>query len=302
MKANLPQNEPKMLERWEQTGIYEPIRESRKGAPRYILHDGPPYTSGTIHMGTALNKCLKDFIVKSKTMAGFDAPYVPGWDCHGLPIEIKVDKELGGKKLQMKPSDVRAECRKYAQKFLDLQRTQFKRIGVFGRFERPYATMNPQYESVVLKTFYSFYENGFVYKGLRAVYWCMHDETALAEAEVEYENHTSSTVWVKYALLDDPASIDASLAGKKASTIIWTTTPWTLPASMAVAFHPDEEYVALESEKDIYIVAERLWKATADKCGFPDARIIARFPGRALENTWFYHPLLPWERRKILGV
>ena len=201
-----------MLERWEQMGIYERIRSARKGAPRYILHDGPPYAGGPIHMGTALNKCLKDFIVKSKTMAGFDAPYVPGWDCHGLPIEIKVDKELGGKKLQMRPTDVRAECRKYAQKFLDLQRTQFKRIGVFGRFERPYATMTPQYESVVLSTF--FYENGFVYKGLRAVYWCMHDETALAEAEVEYENHTSNTVWVKYALLDDPTAIDAALAGR----------------------------------------------------------------------------------------
>ncbi len=246
MKANLPQNEPKMLAKWEETRIYERIREARKGAPTYILHDGPPYTSGPIHMGTALNKCLKDFIVKSKTMAGFDAPYVPGWDCHGLPIEIKVDKELGGKKLQMRPTDVRAECRKYAQKFLDLQRQQFKRIGVFGRFDRPYATMNPQYESVVLSTFFSFYEKGFVYKGLRAVYWCMHDETALAEAEVEYENHTSPTVWVKYGLIDDPAKIDSALAGKKVSTIIWTTTPWTLPASMAVAFHPDEEYVALE--------------------------------------------------------
>ena len=238
MKANLPQNEPKMLARWEEARIYERIREARKGSPTYILHDGPPYTSGPIHMGTALNKCLKDFIVKSKTMAGFDAPYVPGWDCHGLPIEIKVDKELGGKKLQMRPTDVRAECRKYAQKFLDLQRQQFKRIGVFGRFDRPYATMNPQYESVVLSTFFSFYEKGFVYKGLRAVYWCMYDETALAEAEVEHENHTSPTVYVKYKLLDDPAKIDAALAGKNVSTIIWTTTPWTLPASMAVAFIP----------------------------------------------------------------
>ena len=191
MKAGLPQNEPKMLERWEQMGLYQRIRQARQGKKKYILHDGPPYTSGPIHLGTAMNKCLKDFIVKSKTMSGFDAPYVPGWDCHGLPIEIKVDKELGGKKLEMHPTDVRAECRKYAQKFLDLQRQQFKRIGVFGRFERPYATMTPLYESVVLQTFFSFYENGFVYKGLRAVYWCMHDETALAEAEVEYENHTS---------------------------------------------------------------------------------------------------------------
>ncbi|HUD66503.1 MAG TPA: isoleucine--tRNA ligase [Candidatus Sulfotelmatobacter sp.] len=299
MKANLPRNEPKMLERWEQMGVYERIREARKGAPRYILHDGPPYTSGPIHMGTALNKCLKDFIVKSKTMAGFDAPYVPGWDCHGLPIEIKVDKELGGKKLEMKPTDVRAACRQYAQKFLDLQRTQFKRIGVFGRFNRPYATMTPQYEAVVLSTFYSFYENEFVYKGLRAVYWCMHDETALAEAEVEYENHTSPTVWVKYRLLDDPAQIDAALAGKKVSTIIWTTTPWTLPASMAVAFHPDEEYVALESGGEVYVVASKLAQDVAAKCQLLDPRELAHFPGRKLERLNFQHPFLD---RKILGV
>jgi isoleucyl-tRNA synthetase len=299
MKANLPQNEPKMLAWWEEARIYERIREARKGSPAYILHDGPPYTSGPIHLGTALNKCLKDFIVKSKTMAGFDAPYVPGWDCHGLPIEIKVDKELGGKKLQMRPTDVRAECHKYAQKFLDLQRQQFKRIGVFGRFDRPYATMNPQYESVVLSTFFSFYENGFVYKGLRAVYWCMHDETALAEAEVEYENHTSPTVWVKYGLLDDPAKIDAALAGKKLSTIIWTTTPWTLPASMAVAFHPDQEYVALESGGEVYIVASKLAKDVADKCGLSDPRELAHFHGRKLERLNFQHPFLD---RKILGV
>ena len=314
MKANLPQNEPKMLARWEQMGIYERIRQARKGSEkgRYILHDGPPYTSGPIHLGTALNKCLKDFIVKSKTMAGFDAPYVPGWDCHGLPIEIKVDKELGGKKLEMKPTDVRAECRKYAQKYLDLQRTQFKRIGVFGRFDRPYATMTPQYESVVLSTFYSFYENGFVYKGLRAVYWCMHDETALAEAEVEYENHTSDTVWVKYGLSDDPARIDAALTGKKVSTVIWTTTPWTLPASMAVAFHPDEEYVALEvptsrknGEKwgtqasEVYIVASKLAAEVARQCRLADPRELAHFPGRVLERLNFQHPFLD---REVLGV
>jgi isoleucyl-tRNA synthetase len=299
MKAGLPQNEPKMLERWEQMGLYERIRQARKGEEKYILHDGPPYTSGPIHLGTAMNKCLKDFIVKSKTMSGFDAPYVPGWDCHGLPIEIKVDKELGGKKLEMHPTDVRAECRKYAQKFLDLQRQQFKRIGVFGRFDKPYATMTPQYESTVLETFFSFYENGFVYKGLRAVYWCMHDETALAEAEVEYENHTSSTVWVKYALLDDPAKLDAALAGKKVNTVIWTTTPWTLPASMAVAFHPDEEYVALESGGEVYIVATKLAKDAAEKCGLANPRELAHFPGRKLERLNFQHPFLD---RKVLGV
>jgi isoleucyl-tRNA synthetase len=279
--------------------LYERIRQARKGKKKYILHDGPPYTSGPIHLGTAMNKCLKDFIVKSKTMSGLDAPYVPGWDCHGLPIEIKVDKELGGKKLEMHPTAVRAECRKYAEKYLDLQRQQFKRIGVFGRFDQPYATMTPQYESVVLQTFYSFYENEFVYKGLRAVYWCMHDETALAEAEVEYENQTTPTVWVKYALLDDPAKLDAALAGKKLSTIIWTTTPWTLPASMAVAFHPNEEYVALESGGEAYIVASKLAKDAAEKCGFANPRELAHFPGHKLERMNFQHPFLD---RKVLGV
>ena len=308
MKANLPQNEPKILARWEATGLYEQVREARKGATTYVLHDGPPYANGPIHLGHALNKCLKDFVVKSKNMAGFDAPYIPGWDCHGLPIEIKVDQQLGGKKLQMKPIDVRLECRKYAQKYLDLQREQFKRIGVLGRFDKPYSTMAPEYESVVLKTFYDFFEKGFVYKGLRPVYWCMHDRTALAEAEVEYESHTSPTVSVRYRLQSDPRTIDPALADtrigkdKPVFTIIWTTTPWTLPASMAVAFHPIEQYVALEAADGIYIVAEKLAKAVAEKAGFPDAKTIARFSGRVMENTWFYHPFLPWERRKVLGV
>ena len=308
MKANLPANEPKLLARWEQMGIYDRIREAHKGHPTYVLHDGPPYANGPIHLGHALNKCLKDFIVKSKTMAGFDSPYVPGWDCHGLPIEIKVDQMLGGKKLQMEPLAVREECRKYADKFLDLQREQFKRIGVFGDFAHPYSTMTSQYESVILQTFYKFFEDGFVYKGLRSTYWCIHDETALAEAEVEYENHTSPTVWVKYVLQSEPLLIDPRLddaakdSGKPISTIIWTTTPWTLPASMAVAFHPDEEYVALETETDIYIVADRLWKATAEKCGLGEPPVVARFQGKTLENVLFRHPFLPWEQRKILGV
>jgi isoleucyl-tRNA synthetase len=308
MKANLPQNEPKMLARWEQMGIYDRLREAGRGAPSYILHDGPPYANGPIHLGHALNKGLKDFIVKSKTMAGFDSPYVPGWDCHGLPIEIKVDQMLGGKKLDMQPLDVRLECRKYAEKYVDLQREQFKRLGIFGRWDNPYSTMTPQYESVIVEMLFTFLENDFVYKGLRSTYWCIHDETALAEAEVEYENHTSPTVWVKYRLQSDPRTIDEKLAGRRIasgkpiSTIIWTTTPWTLPASMAVAFHPEEEYVALEAEHDIFIVADKLAKVTAEKSGFAGAQEIARFPGRKLEHAYFYHPFLPWQRRQILGV
>jgi isoleucyl-tRNA synthetase len=315
MKAGLPQKEPKILARWEEQGIYDRIREVRKGAPTYVLHDGPPYANGPIHLGTAMNKCLKDFIVKSKNMAGFDSPYVPGWDCHGLPIEIKVDQMLGGKKLQMKAVDVRAECRKYAEKFLNLQRTQFKRIGVFGRWDRPYSTMTPQYEGAVLDILYRFLENDFVYKGLRSVYWCVFDETALAEAEVEYESHTSPTVWVKYAFAGDPSSIDPALAGRKVFTIIWTTTPWTLPASMAVAFHPDEEYVALDDKVsgEVYIVAAKLARDAAVKCGlgvfFENAESLKNgqvadynlihFPGRKLEYADFKHPFLD---RKIIGV
>src|SRR6185437_6599724 len=299
MKANLPQNEPKWLERWEKMDIYGKIRESRRGAPSYVLHDGPPYANGAIHEGHALNKCLKDFVVKSKTMAGFDSPYVPGWDCHGLPIEIKVDEKLGRKKLEMNPADVRKACREYALKFLNLQREQFKRLGILGRWDRPYSTMDPAYESTIVRLLFDFMENGAVYKGLRPVYWCIHDKTALAEAEVEYEMHTSPSVWVRYRLTSDPSKIDARLAGKNVSTIIWTTTPWTLPASMAVAFHPGLDYVALEKGNAVYVVADALAKATIESCNLTGASEIARFPGKKLEYATFAHPFL---ERQILGV
>src|SRR5882672_378972 len=299
MKANLPVNEPKILARWDEMRLYDKIRQAGSGRPIYVLHDGPPYANGLIHLGTALDKCLKDFVVKSKTMAGFDSPYVPGWDCHGLPIEIKVDEALGRKKLEMAPSDVRQKCREYAQKYLDIQREQFKRLGILGRWDAPYSTMTAQYESVIVRSLFDFMENGAVYKGLRPVYWCIHDKTALAEAEIEYSNHTSPSVWVKYRLISDPAKIDPALAGKKVSTIIWTTTPWTLPASMAVAFHPDLEYVALEHNGELYIVAEALAKATIDACKLEGASIAARFPGRQLEYATFAHPFLD---RTILGV
>ena len=299
MKANLPQNEPKWLALWEELRIYEKIRQARKGDPIYVLHDGPPYANGPIHLGHALNKCLKDFVVKSKTMAGYDAPYVPGWDCHGLPIEIKVDESLGRKKLQMDPLQVRQACRDYAQKYLDLQREQFKRIGIFGRFDNPYSTMSKQYESVIARTLFDFLENGFIYKGLRPVYWCIFDKTALAEAEVEYAQHTSPSVWVKYALTSAPEKIDSALAGKRVNTIIWTTTPWTLPASMAVAFHPELEYVALEQDGQVYIVAQALEAATRENCHLEDAKVVAHFPGKRLEYTTFAHPFL---QRSVMGV
>ncbi len=292
MKANLPQGEPRRLASWEQERIYEQIREVRRDAPSYVLHDGPPYANGPLHLGHALNKCLKDFVVKSKTMAGFNAPYVPGWDCHGLPIEIKVDEQLGRKKLEMPAIAVRRACRAYAQKYLDLQRTQFKRLGVFGRWDQPYSTMTPEYESKIIETFFHFLEKGFVYKGLKPVLWCMHDRTALAEAEVEYDMHTSPSVYVRYRLTSAPEAIDVRLEGKRVSTIIWTTTPWTLPASLAVAFHPDFEYVALEQDGEVYIVAEALAAATRAACGLESAQEIARFPGSRMERVTFAHPFL----------
>jgi isoleucyl-tRNA synthetase len=299
MKANLPQNEPTRLASWAQIDLYELIRKARKGSPSYVLHDGPPYANGPIHLGHALNKSLKDFVVKSRTMAGFDAPYVPGWDCHGLPIEIKVDEQLGRKKLEMPAISVRRACREYADKYLELQKSQFERLGVFGRWSNPYSTMTKEYESKIVEMLFAFLEKGFVYKGLKPVYWCIQDRTALAEAEVEYDMHTSPSVYVRYALTSDPAAIDAKLAGKKVNAIIWTTTPWTLPASLAIAFHPEFEYLALEQDGQTYIVAEALAAATREACGLQAAVEVARFKGAKMEYTTFQHPFL---ERSILGV
>jgi isoleucyl-tRNA synthetase len=299
MKANLPQNEPARLKAWEESRLYDQIREARQGAPRWVLHDGPPYANGPLHLGHALNKCLKDFIVKAKTMAGYDSPYVPGFDCHGLPIEIKVDEQLGRKKLDMPAAEFLRHCRAYAQKYVDLQRSQFIRLGVFGRWDSYYSTMSRAYEARILETFYRFFEAGFVYRGLKPVYWCIHDRTALADAEIEYEQHTSPSIYVRYGLLSDPAAIDPALAGKKVFTIIWTTTPWTLPASLAVAFHPDFEYVALKNGADVYIVAAALAESVRTECKLEEAVEIARFKGTRMERATFQHPFLD---RTILGV
>ncbi|NYF80674.1 isoleucine--tRNA ligase [Granulicella arctica] len=309
MKANLPVNEPLRLAQWQEQDLYGQIRAARAGAEKYILHDGPPYANGAIHLGHALNKCIKDFVVKTKTMAGFDAPYVPGWDCHGLPIEIKVDEKLGRKKLEMDPIAVRRACREYAQKFVDLQSSQFQRIGVFGRWNNPYKTMSFEYEARILESFYDFFEKGFVYKGLKPVYWCIHDRTALAEAEVEYEQHTSPSVYIRYALTSNAKAIHPVLASQNVYTIIWTTTPWTIPASQAVAFNPKMEYVALNTATGTYIVAEALLSTVIVHCNLMSGKnpgepasqsdIIALFPGEVLDRTTYQHPFLD---RTILGV
>ncbi len=300
MKANLPQNEPLRLARWANLGLYELLRTAGRGRPVYLLHDGPPYANGPIHLGHALNKGLKDFVVKSKTMAGFDAPYVPGYDCHGLPIEIKVEEKLGRKRLELPAAEIFKACREYAQKYVDLQTAQFQRLGCFGRWQKPYRTMTRDYEARTLEAFYGFLEKGFVYRGLKPVYWCIHDRTTLAEAEVEYENHTSPSVYVRYPLTSDPGAIAPALAGRKVSTIIWTTTPWTLPASLAVAFHPDFEYVALEVESgEVYIVAAALAEQVTAACQLGPTQELARFKGVMLDRATFQHPFL---ERSILGV
>ena len=299
MKANLPQNEPLRLARWADLDLYAELRKAGAGRPAYLLHDGPPYANGPIHLGHALNKGLKDFVVKSKTMAGFNAPYVPGYDCHGLPIEIKVDEKLGRKKLEMPAPAVLEACREYAQKFVDLQTSQFERIGCFGRWEKPYKTMSRDYEARTLEAFYGFLDKGFVYRGLKPVYWCIHDRTALAEAEVEYAMHTSPSVYVRYRLTSAPEAIDPTLAGKRVSTIIWTTTPWTLPASLAVAFHPDFEYVALAAGEEVYIVAAELAASVITACNLGETSELARFKGSQLDRVTFQHPFLD---RSILGV
>ena len=309
MKANLPQNEPLRLEKWASLRLYEKLRETSAGRPAYLLHDGPPYANGPIHLGHALNKGLKDFVVKSKTMAGFDSPYVPGYDCHGLPIEIKVDEQLGRKKLEMPVPDVLAACRAYAQKYVDMQTSQFQRIGCFGRWDKPYMTMARGYEARTLEAFYGFLEKGFVYRGLKPVYWCIHDRTALAEAEVEYESHTSPSIYVRYKLTSAPEALDPALAGREVYTIIWTTTPWTIPASMAVAFHPDFEYVAFAASGNpktqpspsdpIYIVAAELAPAVIAAGKLGAISELSRFKGSKLEHSTFKHPFL---ERSILGV
>ncbi len=302
MKANLPQTEPKMLARWKSEDLYGAIRAARAGRPAYILHDGPPYANGNLHLGHAFNKILKDFILKSKTMAGFDTPYVPGWDCHGLPIEFKVDQNLGSKKATMSIAAIRAECRKYAAKWVAAQSEQFQRLGVFGRWDDPYLTMSPQYQSVIAGAFVDFLDKGYVYKGLKPVNWCTHDRTALAEAEVEYENHTSPSVWVRFALKSQPENIDPALASQRVFGLIWTTTPWTLPANLAIAFNPKFAYAAAQLENgDVYIVAEDLLNVTAQRCGWKEPKVLAVFPGSQLERAVFEHPFLHRESLGILG-
>ncbi|WP_242392661.1 isoleucine--tRNA ligase [Anaeromyxobacter oryzisoli] len=335
MKANLPQREPEILRQWEEQAIFQrlvALNAGRPGARRFVLHDGPPYANGDIHIGHALNKVLKDIIVKYRNLAGEVADYIPGWDCHGLPIELKVDKELGPKKREMDRPAIIEACRKYAQRWIDKQRTSFVRLGVFGRWATPYETMSRGYEAEIVRCFARAAEKGFLYRGKKPVYWCITDRTALAEAEVEYEDHTSPSILVAFDLVSPLPS--PKLAGRKARLVIWTTTPWTLPANLAIAAHPDFTYVAYDLAGTVLVVAKDLLvpflaevapgelavgdvpaahspeaheaatggggTVLAERLAHPE-RVLASFEGKALEGLRYRHPFMDREGPVILG-
>ncbi len=299
MKANLSESEPKTLAWWDSIGIYKRLREAAADRPLWILHDGPPYANGHIHLGHVLNKVLKDVIVKSRAMLGFNAVYVPGWDCHGLPIEHQVDKELGvdtasvDVRRAMDPVEKRRRCRDYALRFIDIQRTEFKRLGVFGDWDNPYVTMTPAYEAVIAREFGRFVGRGLVHKGLKPVHWCMYCKTALAQAEVEYEDQRTPSVYVKFPLV---GALPGLAGAPNPSLVVWTTTPWTLPANLAVAVHPEEEYVALAlpaadgGRTDTLVVASKLAEPFLLAANLTGARQAGAFPGRALVDLEYRHP------------
>jgi len=302
MKANLVQREPEFLKRWEEMRIYERLLEERKDASKYILHDGPPYANGHIHIGHALNKILKDFVVKSRSMMGYAAPYVPGWDCHGLPIEHQVDKELGEKKRQMTKDQIRKICRKYAERYVNIQRKEFKRLGVFGDWDNPYITMDFKYEADIVRELGKIFEKGYAYRGLKPVYWCIHCVTALAEAEVEYGEHTSTSIYVKFPCRDDFSKAIPELSGvdKPVFVLIWTTTPWTLPANLAVAMHPEFNYVAVDVGDEVWILAEGLADECLNKFGV-EGKVLGRAKGKDFEGLKCSHPFEPRDSVIILA-
>jgi isoleucyl-tRNA synthetase len=291
MKARLPEREPLQLAAWESAGLYRRILDSRADAPLFVLHDGPPYPTGEIHLGTGLNKVLKDLIVKCKTMSGFRAPYVPGWDCHGLPIETKVEKELGGKTSKVSAAEFRAKCREFAARFVEAHKREFRRLGIFGSWDAPYLTMDPGQEASIAGAFIDFLEKDYVYRGLKPVYWCIYDRTALAEAEVEYEDHVSPSIWIKFPLASAIGSIQLS-PGENLSALVWTTTPWTLPANRALAFHPDYEYVVADTSAGKLLVARDRLNAFAGELKIEVGAVHGGWKGREFEGAQFQHPFL----------
>ncbi|MFP3929195.1 MAG: isoleucine--tRNA ligase, partial [Desulfobacteraceae bacterium] len=302
MRANLVKKEPEMIEKWEREDLYGMIRAASVGRKHFTLHDGPPYANGHIHMGTAFNKILKDIIVKSRQMGGYDAPYVPGWDCHGLPIEHKVDTELGPKKAEMNQVEFRGFCRRYAERFIDIQRREFKRLGVIGEWSNPYLTMNYGYEATIVREFGRFALNGGLIRSKKPIYWCPSCRTALAEAEVEYGPHTSPSIFVRFPLISDISAVVPALAGKDVSFVIWTTTPWTIPANLAIALHPDLDYAAVDiGDNQVLILAEGLTPVCMEAFGISSYRIITTIEAARLEHLEARHPLYDRSSKVVLA-
>ena len=300
MKADLPRREPLFLKRWADLDLYGRIRAQSKGRPKFVLHDGPPYANGHIHLGHALNKILKDIIVKSRQMTGYDSPYVPGWDCHGLPIEHQVDKETKAKGVRLSQVEVRGRCRAYAEKFIDIQRQEFQRLGVLGNWDHPYLTMRNAYVAEILKEYGQFYFSGAMHRSKKPIHWCATCRTALAEAEVEYEDHRTPTIFVKFSLVKAPENLPELGPYEKISLVIWTTTPWTLPANLAIAAHPDLEYAAVDTGAEVLVVAADLAPALLSAWGLEGAEIL-RVKGRALEGAICRHPWLDRDSQVILA-
>lgn len=298
IRAKLAQVEAELLSHWEDGKIYEKILQNRATAPKYILHDGPPYPNGDIHLGHALNKVLKDIVVKYKAMAGFQAPYLPGWDCHGLPIETQLIKELGDKRKDLGVVEFRRKCKDYALKYVDLQRTEFKKLGILGEWEKPYLTINHDYEERIAGLFGILAEKGYIFRGLKPIHWCPHCETALAEAELEYADEKSPSIFVKFKVRQADIKdnklkqVADSFSKNESYFVIWTTTPWTLPANVAIALHPDYEYVLAKFGGEVYVVAEELLKSFAEKIDEKDYKVLAKTKGKFLEGIVCKHPFV----------
>ncbi|NOY69465.1 MAG: isoleucine--tRNA ligase [Deltaproteobacteria bacterium] len=302
MKANLAGREPARLDKWESEGLYAKVLEHGKDRVEFILHDGPPYANGNIHIGTALNKILKDIIIRSKRMQGFYVRYIPGWDCHGLPIEHNVDKKLGSKKKNMTPVEIRGKCREYAGRFVDIQRNEFKRLGVMGEWDNPYLTMSFDYEAVIAQQCMKFALDGSLFRSRKPIYWCSSCKTALAEAEIEYGDESSPSVYVRFPLADPPESLDPKLSGRQVSFVIWTTTPWTLPANLAIALHPDFTYAAVAvGDNKVFIIARELVEQCMEIFGIKDFEVIAEMGAKSLEKKHCHHPFIDRKSLIVLG-
>lgn len=303
MRANLAKREPQTLEFWNEKKIYEKIRSKSKGLPKYILHDGPPYANGDVHIGTALNKVLKDIFIKYKTMQGHDVPYVPGWDCHGLPIELKVMELLGKKARDMSINEIREECRKYALKFVEKQKQDFIRLGVLGEWENPYLTLNSTYEAEEIRVFAELVEAGYVFRGLKPVYWCYHCQTALADAEIEYADHNADAIYVKFPVISDTSNIFKQDHGHDLYFVIWTTTPWTLPANLAICLNPGFSYAVVAHGTNKYIIAKDMVESAMKdmEISEDDYSILEEVKGSALEGLFCQHPFIDRESQIILG-